>query len=1612
MNITNNIVKIKVNGKEDGSGFIYKIESEFMYVFTARHVLLDDGESKLPEIIIEFYDNSCYEPTLDDLFICGDSKIDEQDVALILIPISKIKFNTDKIIPLEFINIDAITSNISCSIIGFPKATKDRHLRTLNQCHIIKDKDFKEQIQIESVDPIMSEYRIDALFLGYSGSGIFLQVSDKFYVCGLVTSYEINTKRIKGISPIAVNSKIIEKGFNPLKIKHIELDNEIIKDIEKLNNHTSNIFNRIQDKIGDIHFERTKLCNSVIELVKSNKSILITGKAGVGKSAVVKQILSTLSAEYSTIAFKGDDIDRDDVSTITTKLHVENEISLILNSPNLKNEKIILIDSFEKLLETDNSDTIFDFFNIINNREDIKLVITCRSYAVEQLKVRFVNIFKNVELIDIPVLSDEELCTIKENYPNLTKLLDNQSIKEVLKIPFNIDKTIYISKDVLNEEITTERQLKNLMWSYIIEGKARVSSVIKQKERGDIFIEIAKERAKAMSSFIAIPTNIDLNVIQSIEEDNLIVNDGSSCYTPSHDIYEDWALTKFIEIEYCKWTKDGADIQQLFNAIGDEPAIRRAFRIWIYEKLHELSFDIKQFAINLIEAEQVKQYWIDETLIAIIQSELCLEFLNDNKSIFYNSNFKIFKRLLLLLKVACQETDYLLINKLDGEDKLAIYQSYCLKPTGNGWSNIIRFIHDNLKSFDNEMPLLIINTLLSWGNILNNATSEDFEESKFVGEILLHYFDNRQYIRNYPFEECVILLFKLTGVIKDKIEKIIKDELIFDLDGSNHYDSKIIQHALSWQHSKELAKHLPETLIDLMEKKWFYYPDKEKLKEYHSILDHSYYRYREPNENERCGVSDKEYDYNYYPSSAYQTPIYHLLNSNPYPTLRFIVKLYDHSINVYKNYGNDIKEVKLEYEGQTIIQYGNKELWNLYRQGICFSDLLECVLMALERWMLEMAKLSQRDGFDFIKDFLKNTFAILIQSKSVAITSVLSSIAVAYPNLFENNIFSLLRTREFFQWDLLRYSHESALTILIDGRRYPLQQKERMDSAKLPHRKEHLEWLMLYHSQTPHKDIVYAIIDKFHKENPTDEIWRIALNRMDFRKREIVGKTDKYVVLMPKVDEDLKPSMDSMQKQIEADQPFLNLSAWARDIYDRKKNDATYEEWQKHYVNSSSDTKTGMASFYNSPGVLAAVGIRDFYDALAEPEKEWCVDTILEITSKILNKDYLSFADYNVLDEKPVLSTLPLLVKRIKGKKGDDAKKSLFYCTSRLRQDNHLENISSGIQVYLHPLDNEYLYSSLSGIIQYAKLEKEPSNLQIETDKIIKRVIDNDISLEYENLTFKDFNIVVNGLFFIPPNTTNKQIVEFIKYILTVFINNLQRKDSKYRNQEIAFETKWYFEAFFTRFILSQPEVIALDIFDNILNCVYREEDFYNRPYNDFVKGILTKLILIVDQEHRFSDRFKFLWSELYKKNSENKNQLLSDYLLLYGDGGIWNKNTKKWVPVEGAKILFKDVILDIKQIKLTSAFLSGVGFTETLPDGVHWYANLLKGSFISSLSDKMELHYTEQLIQRLFYDNVKRNEIKKSSILRGDFIYILELLINSGSALAFIIREDFISTK
>ena len=180
----------------------------------------------------------------------------------------------------------------------------------------------------------------------------------------------------------------------------------------------------------------------------------------------------------------------------------------------------------------------------------------------------------------------------------------------ILRIPFFIDIAVRaIANGAQFETGDTEIDFRRNVWSSVIaKDQDRKSGMPLRRRKA--FIEIATQRAKKMVFGIS-ADQFDPEVISKLEEDNLIYRDpNNSTISLPHDVLEDWALEEFIEEKY---TYNIDNLDEFLSAIGNEPAISRAFRLWLYRRLQ---FDVStyDFVEDVLSAENIETFLKDETI--------------------------------------------------------------------------------------------------------------------------------------------------------------------------------------------------------------------------------------------------------------------------------------------------------------------------------------------------------------------------------------------------------------------------------------------------------------------------------------------------------------------------------------------------------------------------------------------------------------------------------------------------------------------------------------------------------------------------------------------------------------------------------------------------------------------------------------------------------------------------------------------------------------------------------------------------------------------------------------------------------------------------------------
>jgi hypothetical protein len=753
---------------------------------------------------------------------------------------------------------------------------------------------------------------------------------------------------------------------------------------------TKNVLNKIQSDISGHILKRNLTDLPIEEIISNNQFLFIIGEAGSGKSAYAKQILETLD-NTCIISFAADQFLKSSLINTLHEINVDLSIEEIFNEFNEFSNKLIYIDSFEKLLEGD-AESFRELIAVFKENKDIKLIISCRSYALETLKFNYFDkqlLQNNSANIKVPKLNDEELQYFVEKIPALDSIVQNTNLTEIIRIPKYLslaEKLITVSENDLS--IINIVEFKKQLWKKIVGG----NNVLLEEERLNTFVDITLKRAKNLT-LLTTANGFNSDIIHKLKSDGVLFEE-NNLYAPLHDIFEDWGLIKYINC--LKIDNPKTDV--FYTSLSNEPAIRRGFRLWVESKIEESENWIYNFVIDTINNLSIENHWKDEVLISIIKSDLCDKFFSEHKDELLKDDLKLLRRVIHLLKIS-------------GKD-------YDQSPNNKGWDVVIKFLTENVNKLT-KIHTQILRLLYDWENILYIGKITNKETPKYVGKLVNTILNNFEECTdwlnteesNSLYEKGIQILYNLSEYIPKEI-KVLLDNLFIENKEEDYNvrkkKDKKIKFALSHLHSGTLPKCFPKELIALANFKWKYKEVKSQsqfgFEHYESGIEHHF------------GITNK-HNFKYFPSSAYQTFVYKILKSNPLEALDFIIDFTNHCAVNYKEsnflkgdgFGrteDDITTIDLLYNDQLYEIFGSSYLWLVNRGGqTTVPDLLQSIVVALEKYLYELGQIESEKVDDTIQFFFDKIYT---KSNSVILISVLSSITMAYPRKVGDKLLPLL----------------------------------------------------------------------------------------------------------------------------------------------------------------------------------------------------------------------------------------------------------------------------------------------------------------------------------------------------------------------------------------------------------------------------------------------------------------------------------------------------------------------------------------------------------------------------------------------------------------------------
>lgn len=1007
--------------------------------------------------------------------------------------------------------------------------------------------------------------------------------------------------------------------------RHTEVPDSSHSGLRRLREHSEVILNGIRSTIGStVHLKRNELIQRLLESIEQSQIVLVTGPAGGGKSGVAKEAILQLR-DHFTFSFRAEEFATAHLDATLQNSQIPANTSVLVAMMAGQSRKLLLVESVERLLEASTRDAFTDLVALLKNDSTWRLVLTCRDYSSELVRSSLLQ-FAAVEhsVLAVPPLDDTELAEVEAELPALSRPLSSTILRRLLRNPYVLDKASQMDWPADRPLPADERAFRAKFWAEIIRADDRPAGDMPRR-RQDALVEIALRRARALTQFVP-RGDINTDAIRSLCADSLIVysEESDALVAPAHDVLEDWSIFKWIEEQYV--IGDRA-LRALASTLGSYPAIRRTYRKWVSELVVRDPNVADSLFVSTVQDPSLSPHFRDDTLVALMQSEESGDLLQRHTSLLVANDLQVLRRIIHLLRVACVTTPPWFGG---GGDVASIMHV----PDGAIWKAALQLVSENLSLFMASDAPLIVGFVEDAARGVNWQTPYP-EGVDFISRIA---FELLPVFAGYESEEqrkrLLKIIAKLPKCNPEGFTRLLEGEP--NGDGGDSQCEEFREIVLWAMEGVPACRDLPNSVIAAVRD--------ELLISEETLSDWN--RYGGIDEvDDAFGIEDG-HRHECFPASALCGPFLQLLMHHTRQALDFLIDLFNYSGDWYGNHRIPVQVVEPPYEitltfsdGSQKKQWCNSRLWNLYRGTSVGPYVLQSALMALERFLLSLAEQHPSDLDQLLCSLLR-------QSSNAAVTAVISSVATAHPRITPETLLVLLSSPECILLDRGRMTAEPQAQLLsgMGLLRTPTQriaEGDRRQANEMGHRRHDLEAAIANAQLGRHAKKFHDMIDAYREaiapaEKRTDEdrIWWLALHRMDLRKYTVVSQVQEDPQTSVNSDEtsdaqpqmirfDLQQAEPDVQQMIDANQEDyqamnarLAVLMWGIKVFARE-DAAQYDPslW-RHQLEAcraakGTDAEEGEADIgRGGPEHVASVCIRDHYDELTAEEVSWCIETV------------------------------------------------------------------------------------------------------------------------------------------------------------------------------------------------------------------------------------------------------------------------------------------------------------------------------------------------------------------------------------------------------------------
>ncbi len=335
---------------------------------------------------------------------------------------------------------------------------------------------------------------------------------------------------------------------------------------------------------GIVDLHRTQALNMTEEAISNGEIIALLGMSGAGKSVVARKIFEKrVQSGKQTVWIDARSLECNDLAAFEATLRLSYPLRELLSKA-LSAKPVLILDGLDRIYNDPafrNFATLIRISRQVDQATQWRILIPCQSSEWTRVSERLASlgISEQIKIVQLDPIVADDLTPVVNLIPALASLLAQPRVAKLLlnlKVLDLVARKIREGAPVSEAQWVSEVSVAGWFWD------VEVSRGSNPVSRGHFVRNLALRQADQLISAVAVDdfSPSDLEVLPSLQIDQICQNVANDRLAFSHDLYGDWVRLRTLR-NHCD------DLASFLENRGDSPLWQRALRLFGLEAIEK-----------------------------------------------------------------------------------------------------------------------------------------------------------------------------------------------------------------------------------------------------------------------------------------------------------------------------------------------------------------------------------------------------------------------------------------------------------------------------------------------------------------------------------------------------------------------------------------------------------------------------------------------------------------------------------------------------------------------------------------------------------------------------------------------------------------------------------------------------------------------------------------------------------------------------------------------------------------------------------------------------------------------------------------------------------------